>query len=121
VIQDGEKVMTEVAQKQLRYFPITPCLKQLFVSKRTTRHMRWHKEGMHENDKVMGHPSDGEAWKVLDRFDADFASDATNVRFGLETNGFDSFSTSSAPYSCWPIIVVLYNLPLSVCLKSEFM
>jgi hypothetical protein len=121
VIQDGEKVMTEVAQKQLHYFPITPRLKQLFVSKRTTRHMRWRKEGMHENDKVMGHPSDGEAWKVLDRFDADFASDATNVRFGLETNGFDSFSTSSAPYSCWPIIVVLYNLPLSVCLKSEFM
>jgi hypothetical protein len=24
-------------------------------------HMRWHKEGMHENDGVMGHPSDSEA------------------------------------------------------------
>jgi hypothetical protein len=28
--------------------------------------MRWHKEGICENDGVMGHPSDGESWKVLD-------------------------------------------------------
>jgi hypothetical protein len=100
VIQDGEKVTTEVAQKKLRYFPITPRSKQLFISKRTTRHMMWHKEGIRENDGVMGHSSDGEAWKVLDKFDADFASDVRNVRFGLATDGFDPFSTNSTPYSC---------------------
>jgi hypothetical protein len=95
VTKDGEKVMTEVAQKQLRYFSITHRLKRLFISKRTVRHMRWHKEGIHENDGVMGHPSDGEAWKVLDRFDANFASEARNIRFGLVTYGFDPFSTST--------------------------
>jgi hypothetical protein len=114
-------VMTEVTQKQLRYFPITRHLKRLFISKRTTRHMRWHKEGISENDKVMGHPSDDEAWKVLDRFDLDFASDARNVCFRLVTDGFDPFSTNSAPYSCWPIFVVSYNLPPSLCMKFEFM
>jgi hypothetical protein len=72
VIQDGEKVITEVAHKQLCYFSITPHLKWLFISKRTTRHMRCHKEGICENGRVMGHPSDGEAWKVLDRFDTIF-------------------------------------------------
>jgi hypothetical protein len=45
------------------------------------RHMRWHKEDIHENDRVMRHPLDSEAWKVLNRFDADFASDARNIRF----------------------------------------
>jgi hypothetical protein len=25
------------------------------------RHMRWYKEGIRENDRVMVHPSDGEA------------------------------------------------------------
>jgi hypothetical protein len=64
------------------------------------RHTRWHKEGICENEGVMGHPSDGDAWKVLDRFDADFVSDAIKVCFGLATNGFDPFSTNSAPYSC---------------------
>jgi hypothetical protein len=64
------------------------------------RHMRWHKEGIHENDGVMGHRSDGEAWKVPDRFDAYFASDARNLRLGLATDGFDPFSTNSTPNSC---------------------
>jgi hypothetical protein len=61
VTQDDEKVMTEVTHKQLCYFPITPRLKRMFVSKRTMRHMRWYKEGIRENDRVMVHPSDGEA------------------------------------------------------------
>jgi hypothetical protein len=67
-------VTMEVTQKQLRYFPITPRLKWLVISKRTVRHMRWRKKDICENDGVMGHPSDGEVWKVIDRFDADFAS-----------------------------------------------
>jgi hypothetical protein len=62
VTQDNEKVTTEVTHKQLCYFSITPRLKQLFISKGIVRHMRWHKEGIRENDGVMVHPSDGEAW-----------------------------------------------------------
>jgi hypothetical protein len=113
--------MTEVTGKQLRYFPITPRLKRLFIPKRTARHMRWHKKGIRENDRVMGHPSDGEAWKVLDRFDPDFVSDARNVRFRLATYGFDPFSTNSTPYSCWFVFAMSYNLPPSLCMKFEFM
>jgi hypothetical protein len=61
VTQDGKRVMIEVTHKQLRYFPITPRLKRLFISKRTVRRMRWYKEGIRENDRVMVHPSDSEA------------------------------------------------------------
>jgi hypothetical protein len=67
--------------------------------------MRWHREGTRENDKVTGHPSDGEAYKVLNRFDADFASDARDVRFGLTTDDFDPFSTNSAPYFAGPSLL----------------
>jgi hypothetical protein len=63
-------------------------------------HMRWHKEDIRENDGVMEYPSDGEVWKVLDRFHAYFASDVRNVCSGLTTNDFDPFSTNSAPYFC---------------------
>jgi hypothetical protein len=78
--------------------------------------MRWHQEGIRENDSlgVMGHPLDDEAWKVLDRFDTDFASDARNVGFGLTIDDFDPFSTNSAPYS-------IQYLPPSLCMKFEFM
>jgi hypothetical protein len=92
----------------------------LFISKINARHRRWHKEGIRENDGAMVHPLDGKTWKVLDRFDADFISDARNIHFRLATDGFDSFSTNSAPYSCWHVFAVLYNLPPSLCMKYEF-
>jgi hypothetical protein len=64
-----------------------------------------------------------ESWGTLqtvrhgrfDRFDADFASEAWKA-----TDGFDPFSTNSAPYSCWPVFAVPYNLPPSLCMKFEF-
>jgi hypothetical protein len=76
VNEDGEKVMTKVAHKQLRYMPVMPRMKRLFISKKIARHMRWHKEGVRENDQVMVHSSDSEAWKALDDFDVDFTRDA---------------------------------------------
>jgi hypothetical protein len=69
----------------------------------------------------MGHPSDDEAWKVLDRFDANFASDARNVPLGLATDDFDPFSINSAPYSYWPVFAMSYNLPPFFCMKFEFL
>jgi hypothetical protein len=59
--KDGENVMTKVDHKQLHYMPLTPRMKWLFISKKTARHMRWHKEGVRENDQVMVHPFDSEA------------------------------------------------------------
>ena len=121
VNEDGEKVMTKVAHKQLRYMPLTPRMKRLFLSKKTARHMRWHKEGIRENDQVMVHPSDGEAWKALDNFDVDFTRDERNVHIELATDGLTPFNTSAASYSCWSVFAIPYNLPPSFCMKYEYM
>jgi hypothetical protein len=64
VNEDSEKVMTKVAHKQLCYVPLTPRMKQLFLSKKTARHMRWHKEGVRENEQEMVHPCDSEASRL---------------------------------------------------------
>jgi hypothetical protein len=114
VNEDGEKVTTKVAHKQLRYMPLMPQMKCLFISKKTARHMRWHKEGVRENDQVMVHPSDSEAWKVLDDFDVDFTRDARNVRIGLATDGFSSYNMSAVSYSCWPVFAIPYNFQLLI-------
>jgi hypothetical protein len=121
VNEDGEKVTMKTTHKQLRYMPLTPRMKRLFISKKTAGHMRWHKKGVCENDHVMVHPSDSEAWKTLDDFDADFTRDARNVLIGLATTGFSLCNTSAASYSCWPIFAILYNLPPTLCMKYEYM
>jgi hypothetical protein len=82
--------------------------------------MRWHKEGVRENNQVMVHPSDSEAWKVLDDFDPDFARDAWNVCIKLATDVFTPYNMSASSYSCWPVFAILYNLPPALCMKYEY-
>ncbi|WVZ70290.1 hypothetical protein U9M48_018967 [Paspalum notatum var. saurae] len=100
--EDGEKVTTDVAHKQLRSFPVTPRFKWLFLSKKTCEPMWYPKEGPRAKPGFMAHPADSDAWMVLDEFDPEFARDARNSRFGLATDGFTPFGQSAASYSCWP-------------------
>jgi hypothetical protein len=83
-------------------------------------HMRWHKEGIQENDELMVHSSDGDACKALDTFDPNFEAKPRNVQIGLATDGFTPFDQMASSYSCWPIFVIPYNLPPSLCIKHEF-
>jgi hypothetical protein len=121
VNEDSEEVTTKVAHKQLCYMPLTPRMKRLFLSKKIARHMRWHKEGVSENDQVMVHPSDSEAWKALVDFDVDFVRDVRNVCIGLATDGFLPYNMSAASYPFWLVFAILYNLPPSLCMKYEYM
>jgi len=70
---------------------------------------------------VMMHPSDGEAWKRFNSVHPHFSVESRNVRLGLCTNGFNPFGSFSAPYSCWPVILIVYNLPPGMCMRPEFM
>ena len=120
--EDGATFATKVAVKQLRYMPITPRLKRLFLTPETAKLMLWHKEGEREiqDPDIMMHPSDGDAWKALDRFDPEFARDARSVRLGLSTDGFTPYDNSSTSYSCWPVFIMPYNPPPNKCMKEGF-
>jgi hypothetical protein len=109
-----------MAYKKLRYFPITPRLQRLFMSPKTTEHMTWH-QAHGTVDGVMVHPFDGEAWKLFNSVHPHFSAESRNVHLGLCTDGFNLFGSFAAPYSCWPVILTVYNLPPGMCMRSEFM
>jgi hypothetical protein len=46
--------------------------------------------------------------------------DPMNVHLGLSTDGFHPYSSDSTTYSCWPVFMMLYNLPPNKCLKEGF-
>ncbi|RDY01445.1 hypothetical protein CR513_15216, partial [Mucuna pruriens] len=58
------------------------------------------------------HPSDGESWKHLDKLHPKFSQDLRNVRLGLCVDDFNPFGQYEK---------TLYNLPLGMCMKREFM
>jgi len=111
---------TLVAYKKLRYFLITPRLQRLFMSSRTAEHMTWH-QAHHAVDGVMVNPSDGKAWKLFNSVHPHFSAESRNVRLGLCTAGFNPFGSFAAPYSGWPVIPKVYNLPPRMCMRLEFM
>ncbi|XP_074324318.1 uncharacterized protein LOC141661233 [Apium graveolens] len=109
-----------VAKKVLRYFPLTPRLQRLFMSKHTTEYMRWHKT-RNVIEGQISHPADGDEWKQFDRRFPSFENESQNVRLGLATDGFQPFHDKhSRGYSVWPIFIVVYNLPPSMCMKDQF-
>ncbi|XP_035544633.1 uncharacterized protein LOC118348016 [Juglans regia] len=110
----------KIPHKVLRYFPLKPRLKRLFMSKKTAVSMRWHKEHRVDDSNVMRHPRDSVGWKDFDQEHISFASDARNMRLGLASNGFNPFNNMSKPYSVWPVILVPYNLPPWLCMKDHF-
>ena len=57
----------KIPQKVLRYFPLKPRLRRLFMSKYTAVDMRWHKEKRINVDGVLRHPADAEGWKDFDK------------------------------------------------------
>jgi len=72
-------------------------------------------------DGVMVHPSNDEAWKHFNSVHPHFSAESRNVHLGLCTDGFNPFGSFAAPYSCWPVILTVYNLPPGMCMRLEFM
>nr|XP_017253925.1 PREDICTED: uncharacterized protein LOC108223955 [Daucus carota subsp. sativus] len=111
----------KIPRKILRYFPLTPRLQRLFMAEKTAECMRWH----HNRVVVEGqlsHPADGDEWKQFDSRFPRFSKEIRNVRLGLSTDGFDPFRDAHArEYTVWPVVIVVYNLPPSMCTKAPYM
>jgi len=90
------------------------------MSPKTPEHMTLH-QSRHAVDRVIVHPSDGEAWKHFNSMHPHFSAESRNMRLGLCTDGFNPFGSFAAPYSCWPVIQTVYNLLPGMCMRLEFM
>jgi hypothetical protein len=117
--EDGEPISSrrKCPMKVLLWFPLIPRLQRLFMSEHTAPYMRWHAEGR-IRDGILRHPADGEAWRSFDILHPKFMADNRNVRLGLTSDRFIPFGNMSTFHSTWPVMLVLYNLPLLMCMKQ---
>ncbi|GJU32759.1 CACTA transposable element [Tanacetum coccineum] len=108
----------KVANKVVRYFPLTPRLQRMFNTKHIAKWMTWHATGQSKENGKMNHPCDGKAWKYFDMIKPEFSCDPRNVRLGLAADGFNPFGMMSQNYSMWPVILTTYNTPPWMCMKE---
>jgi hypothetical protein len=67
------------------------------------------------------HPSNGKTSKHFNRVYPQVSLESRNMCFGLCTDIFNPFGSFTTPYSSWPEILTMYNLPLKMCMRLEFM
>jgi hypothetical protein len=108
----------KVPAKVLRHFPLVPRLQRLYMTEKTAKNMRWHREGRKDDGKLR-HPADTDAWKHVDNTYPLFGSECRNVRLGLSSDGFNPFGLMSSGWSTWPVVVMPYNLPHGLCMKQS--
>lgn len=113
-----KEIKKGVPVKVLRYFPIIPRFKRMFRSEKMAEDLRWHFTNKCTDGK-MHHPVDSVTWDLVNDRWEDFAIEPRNLRLGLSTDGFNPFSTLSSRYSCWPVMLVTYNLPPMLCMQKE--
>lgn len=113
-----KKVQIGVPAKVLRSFPIIPRLRRAFRSSEKAEQIHWHSTHVSQDGK-MRHPVDSLAWDTVNKKWPQFASDPRNVRLGLATDGFNPFNNIAKSYSCWPVVLTIYNLPPWLCMSEE--
>ncbi|XP_062075072.1 uncharacterized protein LOC133779089 [Humulus lupulus] len=105
--------------KLLRYFPITPRFQRMFKNEETISCLKWHSTNKRMDGK-MSHPVDSEAWDAVNERWPNFSLEPYNLQLGLAADGINPYKNMSSTYSCFPIMLVVYNFPPSMCMKNEF-
>ena len=118
--KDGQP-RVNIPAKVLWYFTIVPRFKRMFKSASTAQLLTWYSNRRIE-DGQMRHPADSPSWRSVDYRWPDFGNEPRNLRLALSADGINPFNNGlSNRYSCWPVVLVTYNLPPWLCMKRKFM
>nr|XP_011463602.1 PREDICTED: uncharacterized protein LOC101298016 [Fragaria vesca subsp. vesca] len=74
-----------------------------------------------KKDGMMRHPANSPTWKMVNTNWPDFGIEPRNLRLALSSDGFNPYGAISSKYSCWPVILITYNLPPWLCMKRKYM
>ncbi|KAL6133972.1 hypothetical protein ACLB2K_066205 [Fragaria x ananassa] len=92
----------------------------MFQSTTTAKALTWHVDDR-KMDGMMRHPAYSPSWKLIDTKWPEFGREPRNLRLALSSDGFNPHRSLSSKYSCWPVILVTYNLPPWLCMKRKHM
>ncbi|XP_074299529.1 uncharacterized protein LOC141630650 [Silene latifolia] len=104
--------------KTLWYLPIIPKFKRFFSNKKDAEYMLWHQKGRNKDGRLR-HVADSPQWRKIDRTFPDLV-EPRNLRLGLCTDGINPFGTLSTQHSCWPVMLIIYNIPPWLTTKSKY-
>ena len=115
-----KKNSKNVPSKVLWYFPIIPRFRRMFSIPQIAHDLTWHAQGRVNSGKLT-HPRDTPSWKLVDNTWKEFGQEKRNLRLALSDDGINPHKSLSSKHSCWPVILITYNLPPYLCMSRKFM
>ncbi|KAL6533270.1 hypothetical protein OROMI_027382 [Orobanche minor] len=106
--------------KVMWYFPIIPRLRRLYSSPSDAKNLVWHQDERIK-DGMLRHPADSPQWKKFDDRYPEFGKEPRNLRLVLSSDGMNPFGIQSTSHSTWPVVLMIYNLSPSLCMKRRYM
>ena len=119
-VPKNSKEVKNVPVKVMWYFSPIPRFERIFRSKETSRLLTWHTRKREVNG-LLQHLKDALSWKKIDNLWPEFGLEPRNLRLSLFTDGVNPHGDLSSRYSCWPVMLVTYNLPPWLCMKRKFL
>ena len=106
--------------KMMWYLPIIPRFKLLFSIKKDAKNLKWHVDGR-KCDNLLRHPADSPQWKKIDETFPKFGAEPKNLRLRLATDDMNPYGNLRSKHSSWPVLLMIYNLSPSLCMKRKYM
>ena len=88
--------------------PPIPWFLHLFWNPEHTKNLTWHANERVDDGKLCHH-ADSSTWKKVDWKWLTFGCELKNLHLGLSADGINPYTSLSNKYSCWPIMLVMYN------------
>lgn len=88
-----------------------PRFQRMLRNKEISKELTWH-DDKRVRDGYLRHLADAPSWKLVDRKWPDFGNEARNLRLAISADGINPRGLMSYAYSCWPVLMITYNLPL---------
>ena len=111
--------MSKVPHKVLRHFPLIPRLRRMFSTPHLAALMTWHGQNVSSDGKMRG-PCDSPQWEHIRVSHREFESDNRNIHLGLCADGLNPHSQKRSTHSLWPVMLLNYNIPPWLTIKSFF-
>jgi len=74
--------------------------------------MYWRERNIRE-EGVLCILADSKAMKpIKEKWLEKFKDEPRSIRLGLAMDGVNTFFNQTSNYSCWPIVIINYNIPL---------
>ncbi|KAL4558276.1 hypothetical protein LXL04_036474 [Taraxacum kok-saghyz] len=119
ITENSSTIKNGPPAKVLWYLPIIPRLKRLFANPKDAKLLRWHAEERKIDGKIR-HVAVSPQWRNIDSKFQELGEEIRNIRFGLSSDGFNPFGSLSSRHSTWPVLMCIYNLPPSLCMKRRY-